>query len=45
VKAGVWCAVSAGRNAPVFLTKQLIVKKYLCVERMAFPTPSVVCEL
>jgi hypothetical protein len=37
---------SARRNVlPVFLTKQLIAKKYLRVKRTAFSTPPVICEL
>jgi hypothetical protein len=45
VKVGVWCAVSARRIVvPVFFNGT-IVKKYLRVERTAFSTPLVICEL
>jgi hypothetical protein len=46
VKVGVWCAVSARRNVvPAFLNETINCKKYLRVERMAFSTPPVICEL
>jgi hypothetical protein len=46
VKVGVWYAESARRNvAPVFFNETVSCKKYLLVERMAFSTPLVICEL
>jgi hypothetical protein len=46
MKVGVLCAVSSRRTVvPVLVTKKLIAKKYLRVDRTAFSTPPVFCGL
>jgi hypothetical protein len=46
VKAGVWCAVSARRIVvPVLFKETINYEKYSRVERTAFSTLLVVCEL
>jgi hypothetical protein len=41
-----WCAVSARRNVvPVLFNETINCKKYLGVEKTAFSTPPVICEL
>jgi hypothetical protein len=46
VKAGVWCAVNARKIVvPVFFNETINCEKYLRVERTAFSTPPVICEL
>jgi hypothetical protein len=46
LKVGAWCAVSARRTVvPVFFDETVNCEKYLRVERTAFSTPSVICEV
>jgi hypothetical protein len=46
VKVGVWCAVSARKIVvPVFFNEAVNCGKYVRVERTAFSTHPVICEL
>jgi hypothetical protein len=45
VKVGVWCAVSARMIVEPVFNETINCEKYLHVERPAFSTPPVICEL
>jgi hypothetical protein len=46
VEVGFWCAVSARRIVvPVFFNETINLEKYIHVEKTAFSTPPVICEL
>jgi hypothetical protein len=46
MEVGVSCAVSARRIVvPVFVNETINYEKYLRVERTAFSTPPVICEM